>query len=131
MNTSILAFNALQQAVPEVRLTAFHAAFNGFCELEFELPEEIEAFFRSFLVTAKEHTDGTECNIRLSGKEKICVGLVLPDRTYRIMPLPPSKAYRLEDPPRNVKKHRKVIHDAVGHEKVVYVREDDDSIRGG
>jgi len=119
--TTILAFDRLQQAAPETSIVAFHAAYSGFCELEIEIPAEIAGYFKTFLSKAKEHTDGTQCKISLTREGELEVGIVIPDRVYRIMTLPPSKVYRIEDSPPDAKRHREVIRDAVGHEKVAYV----------
>ena len=129
--TTILSFDNLQQSAPETRIVALHAAFSGFSELKIEMPAEINEYFKTLLLKARAHTDSSECKISLSHDGNLDVGIVLPNRIYRITPLPPSKVYRIEESPPDVNKHRKVIRDAVGHEKVVYVREDDDSIQEG
>ncbi|GEM_PF-2764463 len=130
-NTTILAFDSLQQAAPETTLVAIHAVFSGFCELEFELPVEIAGYFKTFLAKAKEHVDGHQCRISLDREGRLDAGIVLPDRYYRIIPLLPSKEYRIEDPPPDAKRHRVVVQDAVGHEKVVYVLDEADPTQEG
>lgn len=88
--TTILAFDSLQKAAPETSIVAIHAAFNGFCELEVELPLEIAGYFKTFLAKAKEHVDGSQCRISLGWEGQLHAGIVLPDRYYRITPDSPE-----------------------------------------
>jgi len=81
---TIPSFDNLQKAVPETSITALHANFNGFCELKIELPTEINEYFKTFLAKAREHTDGTQCMIRLNPDENLNAVLVIPNRRYQI-----------------------------------------------
>lgn len=118
---TIQALNNLQQAAPETSIVSLHTAFSDFCSIGIEPPEAVTEYFREFLSKARELTAGSECRIQLKSNEKLQINLILPARIYRINPINTEPVFCIEEQKETGTKHKEIIRDAAGHERVIWV----------
>lgn len=118
---TIQALSNLQQAASETIIVSLHTAFSGFCSVGIEPPETIIDYFKEFLTKAKELTAGSSCNVELMNNGEIKINLILPDRIYRMSPIPPGPIFCIEKPQEAGTKHMEIIRDAADHKKAIWV----------
>jgi len=118
---TVLAFDELQKAAPETTITSLNTPFDGFCSIGIEPPKYIRDYFKEFLSKAKQLTAGSECKAELMRDGNIRMCLILPNRIYRMGSLTPEPIFRIEETQEAGPKHKEIIRDAAGHEKIIWV----------